>query len=64
MKYLLVYKVCPESCTGSAICGVGHKRIGSRPDLVDVLENDERLADRVAVVDEDWYHLVNRIHLQ
>ena len=43
MKYLLVYKVCPESCTASAICGVGHKRIGSRPDLVDVLKNDERL---------------------
>lgn len=62
--HLFVDEIGPEFGGGSEI------RIGRQqwrfmvPDMINVLDDDEGFADRLAVVDEDGDLLVNRVHLE
>lgn len=60
-EYLLVDEVRPEAGVGPFI-GVGGKQRGATdPHLVNVLDDDERFTDGLAVMDEYRNLLVNRI---
>ena len=60
--YLAVDVCGPEPCHGMFV-GVGweNRRAGGTKDFVNVLQDDERLADRDAVVDENGQLFVHRV---
>lgn len=64
ISYLIINIGSPEACN-SSIMGIGREDGGFRaPDLVNVLNNDKRLADGLTSMDEDRYFLVNRVGLE
>ena len=58
--YLVVDEGGPEA-SGGALVGVGGEDGRADEQLVDVLHDDERLADGLAVVDEHGHLLVHRV---
>mgnify|MGYP003702824995 CR=1 FL=1 len=62
--YLVVDVLCPEPLDGAAVWVTGQYgrgAIGGRPDLVDVLDDDERLGEGLAVVEQHGDLLVHRV---
>ena len=61
--YLVAGVGCPEA-SGGAFVGVGWEDRPASEQLVDVLQDDERLADGPAVVDEHGHLLVHGVGLE
>jgi len=64
VNYLGVNIVSPESCLCSL---VRIRRQQGRlfiPNLVNVLDSNQRLTNGFAIVDENWYFLMNWVHLE
>lgn len=61
--YFILYKFDPEASRGSLEWIQGQERV-LRPSLVDVVEDDHGLADRLSAVDEHRNLLVDRIVVQ
>lgn len=61
--YLILYKFDPEASRGSLEWIRRQERV-LRPSLVDVVEDDHGLADRLSAVDEHRNLLVDRIVVQ
>nr|BAJ93349.1 predicted protein [Hordeum vulgare subsp. vulgare] len=61
MDHLVVDVGCPEAGDGTVIWVGGEERGRAGPDLVDVLDDGERLADGPAGVDEDGDLLAHRV---
>lgn len=53
-----------EPCLGSLIKITRQQRRPIMPNLINVLNNDERLAHRLPLVDQNRDFLMNRVHLQ
>jgi hypothetical protein len=62
--YLLIDEISPEPGLSSLVRIRWQQRRPVPPDLVYVLNDDEGLADRFPVVDENRDLLVNRVHLE
>ncbi|KAF4384667.1 hypothetical protein F8388_003974 [Cannabis sativa] len=63
-SYLLVDVVSPKASLCSLVRIRRKQRRFSRPNLIDVLQNNERLTYRLSIVNQYWNLLVNRVHLQ
>ena len=61
---LFVDEISPEPSLGSLVRIRGKQGSSVMPNLVDVLHDDEGLADGFSVVDENRDLLVDRVHLQ
>jgi len=61
--YLVAGVGCPEA-SGGAFVGVGWEDRPASEQLVDVLQDDERLADGLAVVDEHGHLLMHGVGRQ
>lgn len=61
MEYLVVNVSSPKSSDGTVIWIRGKNGGTMGPNLIDVMNNDERLTDGSITMDENWDFFVDRV---
>lgn len=62
--YLLINKGSPETSNGAFIRIRRENGRGRGPDLINILHNDQRLANGFVLMKENWNFLMNRVRLK